>query len=130
MTDLQTPGPDHRGQPQQQRRPEPAMGQGLQTVTELRPSRQEQRATQQLHSERGEHERARLQVQANKQRERPGQGPTDHRAVAEEKQGSQQIEKRQPETSQYRQAFELPWPDLLRQGFTQLVEAEQQRDAQ
>ncbi|MNK83856.1 hypothetical protein D3C87_1036880 [compost metagenome] len=130
MTNLQTPGPDHRRQPQHQRRPESSMCQGIQPFTELRPRRQEQRATQQLHSERGEHEGARWQAQANQQRQHPGQSPTDHRAVAEEKQRRQQIEKRQPEARQDWQTFQLPRPDLFRQGFTQLVEAEQQRDAQ
>ncbi|MCY1404593.1 hypothetical protein D9M71_198060 [compost metagenome] len=81
------------------------MSQGTQPFTEQRPRRQEQCTTQQLHSERGEHECARWQAQANQQRQRPGQGPTDHRAVAEEKQRRQQIEKRQPEARQDWQTF-------------------------
>ena len=91
---------------------------------------QEQRTAEQLHSERGEQERARLQPQAYKQGRQTGQRPTDRRALDEEEQRRQQIKERQPQARQYRQPLAFPRRSLLRRGVAQLIEAEQQRRAE
>ncbi len=80
-------------------------------------AQQEQRAAQQLHGKRSEQEGTRLQAQADEQGRQPRQRPTDRRAMGEEEQRRQQIEKRQAEASQHRQALSFPIRDLFRQGF-------------
>ncbi len=93
----------------------------LNTATDSPPApcsrNREQRTAEQLHGERGEQERPRLQAQADEQRRQPGQRPTDRRAMGEEEQWRQQIKECQPQAGQHRQCLALPLRRLFRQRF-------------